>query len=694
MSWRARFEEGVRNAAASSSDALPPDAARDEPAPDPVGLSQAAASSQLFDYIVTMKLANKPMTAKAACEIAYLACESGAQGDIEKLSVEPSKSPSFSRHFDKAIGLLDCMEDQSLDSIAIPGHSRHFGRVDLTYATNLVFESLGREVAALQSWKTLLDATYLDMGPLYTENPHVKANPGERFIPLALYQDGVAFQWDRKDGALGFWFINLATSRRHLAFVIRKRHLCDCGCRGWCSMYIAYSFLSWLMRTMLLGVYPDSRHNGESWGDHPMAGMAGQQLGYRAIVLMVKGDWMEFSANMGFTNWRHNECPCFVCNARGGDAADALHMSQIAGFTPISLPWPLRTQLDNEARVAACETRITVADRKAFASIVGSLQSDARKSGARGRRLMRSFPAYGITEGMRLEPDTYHPDVYAVDRWVSDWPGQVRMTFWDPRRERGVRHNNPLFAPGTGVSVETLAVDELHTFHEGVAQDYAYVAFWRLIQDDPFGVGTGLADGDTHRAIARHMENLLAAWYRDRRAMGCDVSEIRDTLYNVIVGTSLSAKASASGDLLRFVVDLVGVHFASLQNGEALRGAGRALVKYLDITRSAGWRLNASQRQSLIDACVRFRTLAPLCEVPFKPKHHLFTHLVWQAKLFGNPLRGAATWVDEGLNSVLRAVARGSHALAWSRRLIATFAHKEGPTAALASSVAKKRRTG
>ena len=107
---------------------------------------------------------------------------------------------------------------------------------------------------------------------------------------MALYQDGVAFQWDRQDGAVGFWVVNLVTGRRHLALVTRKSLKCRCGCRGWCSYYACYSVLAWLCKVMLRGEYPRERFDGTGWGGREMGSLAGQSLGYKAVCVMIKGD--------------------------------------------------------------------------------------------------------------------------------------------------------------------------------------------------------------------------------------------------------------------------------------------------------------------------------------------------------------------------------------------------------------------
>ena len=129
-----------------------------------------------------------------------------------------------------------------------------------------------------------------------------------------------------------------------------------------------------------------------------------------------------------------------------------------------------------------------------------------------------------------------------------------------------------------------------------------------------------------------------------------------------------------------------------LARGQALLSGGRALLEYLQVARSTGWRQSVGDHQALVDACVRFRKTADAAGVRFKPKHHLYVHLAVSAQHFGNPRLATSTWVDEGLNSQLAAVAKVSHALVWSKRILASFQHSLGPTASLMESCKRRRQ--
>ena len=74
--------------------------------------------------------------------------------------------------------------------------------------------------------------------PAYFDNPIVKrererVGGGKRVLPYSLFLDGVPYSLT--DSVTGVWVKNELTGKRDLLAVLRKRLLCRCGCRGWCS---------------------------------------------------------------------------------------------------------------------------------------------------------------------------------------------------------------------------------------------------------------------------------------------------------------------------------------------------------------------------------------------------------------------------------------------------------------------------
>ena len=64
------------------------------------------------------------------------------------------------------------------------------------------------------------------------------------------------------DSTIGFWIVNMITERRYLACCMRKKMLCRCGCRGWCSLFEVFTFLRWCFESLAKKVFPVGRHDG------------------------------------------------------------------------------------------------------------------------------------------------------------------------------------------------------------------------------------------------------------------------------------------------------------------------------------------------------------------------------------------------------------------------------------------------
>ena len=100
-----------------------------------------------------------------------------------------------------------------------------------------------------------------DLPECYFQHPLVQRAGGESLLlPVALYIDGVAYS--QVDTAIGFWFVNLISGARYLIAVLRKASLCECGCRGWCSLAEVFKFVHWSMLALSEGVFPSRRHDG------------------------------------------------------------------------------------------------------------------------------------------------------------------------------------------------------------------------------------------------------------------------------------------------------------------------------------------------------------------------------------------------------------------------------------------------
>ena len=660
-------------------------------------LSPDACSVALFDMLVALKL-NGTISAKTACIISFWAKRAGVRGAGAALAMSPKNSGGkWSAHFDKVVGLDEAMANETY-AFDIPGHDRTtLGRTALNTHGNLVYHKLSEEIADCRDFELQLRNASSDAewGPKLRDHPTANETTEGPVLPIGIYLDGVKFQ--NRDTALGMWLINLVTQRRHLLLCLRKKLMCRCGCRGWCSLFPAFQFISWLLGTLSSGRYPETRHDGTAWQEGSAdADLAGSALGYKAAALIVKGDWAEFAHTFGFASWQSLEHPCFACFCKAGSGGD---IDRIDGISAHALPWRQKEPADYQEACQVCEHKIHVGDAATMQRIAGALKYDKKSNGFHGRCLAKSLLDLGLQKNWRLEPSQECPDVGLIDEWCVNFPTNgVELTFWDVTAEGFARHRNPVFGPQTCLAPTHCIVDELHTMHLGVFQDFIGAAMWALINSEALDVrDAAQVTAEEHATMAvQLLRGELMQWYKRQRATnpGRPCYELQDLTVGMLGSKSkptMKAKAGECGTMLYFSADMVEKHKDKLARGAFLVTAGRALVRYMEITRNAGLRLSEDDHKGLMACAVEFLSVREQAGICWKPKMHLMLHMLWQSAQFGNP-RILGNWVDEGLNMTLASVARSSHLAVWSRRIMATFAHSAGPTAK-AAKPKKKRRT-
>ena len=173
-------------------------------------------------------------------------------------------------------------------------------------------------------------------------------------------------------------------------------------------------------------------------------------------------------------------------------------------------------------------------------------------------------------------------------------------------------------------------------------------------------------------------------WYQDEKRARPDkpvyeIPEFCAATLGEAGGSAVRAKGAESGTLMAFSVSLARKFRDRLPQRGPLLACGETLLQYMQITREDGWKLPLPACQQLVDCCSRVMTLREAANIAWRPKFHMFAHLVHGARRFGNPrLLGAR--IDEGLNRDLAAVCKSAHCLVWSRRVMSTFGHAFGPT--------------
>ena len=281
----------------------------------------AALFKHLLGLYATAKVTAKDLT------IAFHYCsEAGMSGaDFACYSVHPGQTSDgkYQRKLDH------CLPQQiPLYQIDIPTAARAGHRIVASVPTNLMHESFAKEVELTPS---MINDNYLERWPAsYRDHPLVKrcVESGEDLpIPYALYIDGVRYTAPlagRTDSCLGIWMYSLATKRRHLVVNVRQKLVCRCGCRGWCTIQPLLSMVAWCVQLLSEGRRPVARHDSSVSKDPMLKQLAdakGGMLGFRGVLVHLKGDWAEVSHTLGLPSVASKHAPCPFC----ASSSAALH---------------------------------------------------------------------------------------------------------------------------------------------------------------------------------------------------------------------------------------------------------------------------------------------------------------------------------------------------------------------------------
>ena len=292
----------------------------------------------------------------------------------------------------------------------MPGYNRHdLTRTTLTYHFNPGHEQLVRNMDDPSYRAAVVEKRDSGMFPrCYYEHPIVLgAAIGALVGAVGLFVDAVPYSLT--DSAIGFWLFDLVTQQRFLMGVLRKRYVCKCGCRGWCSFYEAWTLVHWTLYCAAHGIYARARHDLKAWrpSDAWRMSKAGQSLAMLHACCFVCVDWAEVASTLGFPSWSSGMRPCFKCNGFG----DLLY--SLAGHNLRSLSWRPNSDDDYEQACLRCEIPVTL-DARLRDIICARLKYDRRQDGARGLALVANVPEVALRSGDRLEPSPCMRDVARI----------------------------------------------------------------------------------------------------------------------------------------------------------------------------------------------------------------------------------------------------------------------------------------
>jgi hypothetical protein len=475
-------------------------------------LSPERASLELMDFLVDLRNRGS-LSARHVCVIAWLAKRAGAKGAIEAIGKKPGgQSGHYSRHLDTACGLKPHESDDLL-YLQIPQYQRLDGsRSVRPVATLTPHEEIAEEVNSTPGLPAMLAAARAakSVPPSYEENPIARSNPGVDVYPLALYVDGIKFE--PHDAVVGFFLYNMLTGRRHCVAGLRKSAACRCGCRGWCSYFHVFAMIRWSCEAMAAGRFPCRRPFDAPFTpkDAVRQSFAGRDLGFKAALVLVKGDLSEFANTFGVPTWASKFQPCFLCTAT------KQQLFELSGFSPIGTPFPLKTAEMYHADCDRCEVKVTLRTEAERARLRANLFLDNRQHGSHGRALKCDLPELSLLKGDRIEPSAEVPDTHAFE----DLPLPIVLTVWRPSLQGMTYHRNPIFSQTLHVSLhDSVSIDWLHTLSLGIFQDFVGTLIQALIDQNAWQIPASTADERRRLSISRLQAGLFK-FYADQARRG------------------------------------------------------------------------------------------------------------------------------------------------------------------------------
>ena len=395
--------------------------------------------------------------------------------------------------------------------------------------------------------------------------------------------------------------------------------------------------------------------------DAARAAFAGTLLGFCGLVLCIKQDWME-CVSLGFPSCADGLSPCPLCWATLADCYC------LQGISPVTTPWMRKSWLDYRAACDTCEIIIDPLGLPLWRKFRASLAYDARKEGAHGRALLVDIPEAGLQRGDRLEPSE---DVMNIGDGF-DLVCPRRAVFWRRSADTMTRHRNPCCGGRPDVRLGWM-----HTGPLGVVKYFLGWLMWELINANVWNVLP--AGNKSHRlhVSAVRVRAELFDWYASESAAGkehCRVQDLTDKMFGSELDAQLHLYAAEMMGFFHFARTLIDRYGAALgaRQGQA-RNAQESLQRIHEILKQYPVRCSDAAVSELVDSVQNALRALQGLGIPSRFKMHGLVHLAADAHEKGSPALWA-TWTDEGLNRILKAVSLNAHCRRdiWTERVLSS----------------------
>ena len=526
--------------------------------------SAEEAGELLAQYLLNNHKSGR-LTAKDVCVISHWATLAGACG-VQGMAKGPeTQSGNFKRHLEKYLNPSDTFQTYSLE---VPSQCKASEERQPVTLQVLPPHEVFAEACAQEKWPELLEtATKKNkLPPNYGQHPIVRSEEqGVPIVPCVLFLDGVNYV--KHDSMIVFVLQSLLTNTQMLCLALRKRWMCRCGCRGWCTLNAVFVFLRWSLDQMSKGRWPSTGHDGRALTG-PRASKAGQSFLAKGILLQIRADWAEMVTRLGLPSWHQNQHPCFICNA-----------SRATLYSKMAQPeWKLKTWTDYCSACSNAEVYDGPIDDADWAALKEILEPDMRKQGSQGLALSKPYAKLALKKGDRLEVTA------AMIDWQDFWEKKPdKVLFWRPVAGAPMKHRCALFDKAIGTDLQScMAIDSMHTLCLGVFAQWVAHTCWAIL-------GANLSGSSASDQLSRDTANMVALkrnlflWYpaAEKALKGCHtVTRVSDITLNMIGSRGsphLHLKAGETVGVLRFLARYLTEVSDKMQDG-ASWATGSALL--------------------------------------------------------------------------------------------------------------------
>ena len=590
------------------------------------------------------------MSATAVAQIAWHATRAGAVG-VADLAFDPQISHKHAELLAQAISTRAAATFYDA-GVPLWSHAEEYRFVS-SFPMNLPHEEFARQHASNPTDFQIANQEDPQVPPTYFEHPVYKEK-GAQACPVGYFSDAVPHT--KRDSFFALYWSNCLTGTRYLICSVRKKDICQCGCKGQCTMGAILRVVSWSFRCLAEGSHPQLRHDGSRFllsdcrharRGQPLAG------GYCGAMVEMRADLLEFVGACGFKTWADTSDPCFCCTAEKDDMFN--FPPSIAAST-----WQDRdaATYDEQVQEALVHRRLEAGQDGVLARLIEHMHFDTRPKGFGGLVLKADFPELRLTKGMRLLEDGPVVDLHQV----ADIRTPCTLSFFDCCGNHGLNFLCPLFSI-PGFTIEALCLDVMHVLDLGVTQYLIGAVFRELIENNFCGsdfIYVDMRRTANLKALRVRLRTYYRGVRRERGRMTC-IGRLSMPMLGPVANPRLKAKAAESRNLVPLLSVLCDEHPTCLgERGVFLKMCCLHLNSFYETMQVEGRQMTSGGLHQLRSSMFRFLTCWKSFGGHCVPKHHFAWHLAQRASTQGNP-RFYWTYADEQENRVMGSVAKSLH---------------------------------